>query len=471
VTISRAELEEALQQRNFDAIVGHVENLWFDAKDQPYKLDTENGKRELAKDVAAFANSQGGTIVVGLRTAKSTSRYGDEVTEVRLLAQGLVDPSRYRDVILSWVFPAVEGFESEWIAEKTDPTKGLFVLRVPEQRVTLKPFLVVKTIEAGKVLETLFGYSERRDDVNAPMGIVELQRALRTGLNFERTLDERLSAIEATLRDTTLRNATLPTATHDRPPEQHETPETDERRRAVTEQRIARTMNESDFADERSLAIVARPIPDSELRTIFTSAPDSIRKRIENPPAVRAGGWDLSNRGYAEILRAEMLRAPGFRKTIDLYRDGTMIFACVASEDFLAWTSANQKLHPLGVVELFYNFVSLYQHVLEDLREPATEVELTVAMRNLHKDGMKTRLGPGGLNSIAQMFGDFQRTAPDDTAAIRVRCSATPYVPQAVAFDVLRQFYLWFGIEEDKVPYTAVADGRRVVDVALLQRT
>ena len=64
-----------LAARDFDKLVGEVETTWFDAKDQPYDIDTDIGKRELARDVAAFANSGGGVVIIGLRTAKSTAHF------------------------------------------------------------------------------------------------------------------------------------------------------------------------------------------------------------------------------------------------------------------------------------------------------------------------------------------------------------------------------------------------------------
>src|SRR4029078_7167949 len=164
----RAAIEELLAKRDFAAFVGQIENQWFDAKDQPYKIDSDSGKRELAKDIAAFANSQGGVVAIGLRTEKSATQYRDEVIEIRPFASSLVDSGRYRDVLTAWIYPPVEDVEAEWLASIDDSAKGLFVLRVPEQRESLKPFLVMRALDGGKIVETLFGYSERRQDLNAP---------------------------------------------------------------------------------------------------------------------------------------------------------------------------------------------------------------------------------------------------------------------------------------------------------------
>jgi hypothetical protein len=109
---SRAALETLLSSGVFDGLVGTVENVWFDAKDQPYDVTTDRGKRDLAKDVSAFANVVGGTVVIGARTKPSTTHFGDEVTELRPFEQSLVDPGQYRKIIADWVYPIVEGPKS-----------------------------------------------------------------------------------------------------------------------------------------------------------------------------------------------------------------------------------------------------------------------------------------------------------------------------------------------------------------------
>src|SRR5438552_2652396 len=95
---TRVELMEALVAHQFDRLVGTVESDWVDFKEQPYDLSTPAGKWELAKDVAAFANQQGGCIVLGVRTEKSDQERRDVATAIHEIPKGLIDRSRYRDV-------------------------------------------------------------------------------------------------------------------------------------------------------------------------------------------------------------------------------------------------------------------------------------------------------------------------------------------------------------------------------------
>jgi predicted HTH transcriptional regulator len=94
MALTREQLEEITLRGSFDRLVGEVETDLFDTKGQPYLVDNDGGKRELAKDVSAFANLGGGFILIGVRTKPSTVHLGDEVEEIRPFAHILVNTSQ-----------------------------------------------------------------------------------------------------------------------------------------------------------------------------------------------------------------------------------------------------------------------------------------------------------------------------------------------------------------------------------------
>lgn len=330
-------------------------------------------------------------------------------------------------------------------------------IRVPEQRSEIKPFLIVRTLDGPKVIESIFGYAERRTDSNEPMKAPDLQRSLRSGLHFERTLAARFDQIEVLFQN---------------PPHvQREAAESAAHRlEQRLEQRIDGALAASDFADERALVISAFPTEPAEVTSIFSSGTGTVRWKLEHPPTLRSGGWDLATEKAAEIVRGELLRIRGFRKILDLFRDGTFVFACVASNEFLAWTSAIEKLHPIALVEIMYNFCAFYRIVGAELNPPPKNLGFRVAMRDLHKSGIRTKLGPGTVNSIGQIMPDYLREAPDDLFSLEKKIVPTDYDPEALAFELLREVYLWFGLPEDKVPYVRMRDDRRVIDLDALHR-
>lgn len=68
-------LKEIQQTRDLEKFIGWKEDQFFEAKEsRGYNLDEQKDRVELTKDVSAFANSQGGILVVGIVTEKPIIR-------------------------------------------------------------------------------------------------------------------------------------------------------------------------------------------------------------------------------------------------------------------------------------------------------------------------------------------------------------------------------------------------------------
>jgi schlafen family protein len=63
---SLAELFESLGRRELDAVLGTPEGPWLDFKEQSYKLDTPRGVADMVADIAAFANTRDGVLLLGV---------------------------------------------------------------------------------------------------------------------------------------------------------------------------------------------------------------------------------------------------------------------------------------------------------------------------------------------------------------------------------------------------------------------
>ena len=200
MALSKEKLNEIISATDFDQLIGEVENLYFDCKSSPYQVQNDSNKRELAKDVTSFANIQGGYILVGVKTKKSLTHFGDEVEEIRPFAQTLVNITQYKDILKDWIYPELEDVEVEWKPTKSNTAKGIIVIKIPFQRESIKPFLIVKTLDGNKQVETVFGYAERKGENSQTLKVADLQRALRSGFNYENTLKEKLAGMEAILR-------------------------------------------------------------------------------------------------------------------------------------------------------------------------------------------------------------------------------------------------------------------------------
>ena len=145
MTFSPEQLREMIFSSDFNRLVGEIENEWLECKGQPYQIERESEKRELAKDVSSFANAQGGYILIGVRTKPSATHFGDEVERIRSFHQSLLNTNQYHDVIKDWVYPEIEQITIEWVPTQRDSSKGVVVIHIPEQQESLKPFLITKT--------------------------------------------------------------------------------------------------------------------------------------------------------------------------------------------------------------------------------------------------------------------------------------------------------------------------------------
>jgi hypothetical protein len=450
LTVER--LDELTVLSDFDSLVGEVENDWFECKGQPYQLKDDSAKRELAKDVSSFANHKGGFIFIGVRTKQSSTHYGDEVEEIRAFQQGLLDVNQYHNVIRDWVYPEIEGITIRWAATKEDATKGVVIIYIPEQRAAIKPFLIKKVLDEKKQVEIVFGYVERRRDTSQPLSVVDLQRALRSGLSFENSLTERLDSLEALVKQLSDRAHMSQSA------------------EALTEtidERIGNTLAEGKIAQSRAFILAAYPRQPNELKTIFQTSEGSILKHLENPPTLRHGGWGLHTFSQPKIMRGEFIRVGDINyKVVDLYRDGTMILAVVAGSNFLAWgrSGTETKINPLSLVEVVYNFFSLYCLVINDLKNEPQEIMVRADFNNLHHNGEKTYLVPHGVHAWTYETPFEVNEAPEDCMNKVITLPATNFSAGAAAFTILREIYLWFGLSEDKIPYAKVSDGGSEVD-------
>ena len=64
------QIKDILARRAVPEFLDVLENEFIDFKAEPYRLDNDNQKAELAKDVSAFANTSGGFIIIGVKTTR-----------------------------------------------------------------------------------------------------------------------------------------------------------------------------------------------------------------------------------------------------------------------------------------------------------------------------------------------------------------------------------------------------------------
>lgn len=168
----------ALHQGDAEALLGERECAWLDVKERIYPLDKPKGAEELAKDVAAFANTpHGGLLVVGFATRKE---HGEEIVDVlHPVPRTLVKLDQYRQVIATRVLPALRDLTVDWI-DRGNGT-GVLVIDIPAQPRSSQLFAVPAPTGTAEVSKIAVGVPVRRGDGTTWLRPHEIQHFIGLG--------------------------------------------------------------------------------------------------------------------------------------------------------------------------------------------------------------------------------------------------------------------------------------------------
>ncbi len=169
---------QALQRGDAEALLGERECAWLDVKERIYLLDKPKGSEELAKDVAAFANTpHGGLLVVGFAARKE---HGEEIVDaLHPIPRALVNLDQYRQVIATRVLPALRDVTVDWIDCGNDT--GVLVIYIPAQPRSSQLFAVPAPTGNTEVSKSAVGVPVRRGDGTTWLRPHEIQHFIGLG--------------------------------------------------------------------------------------------------------------------------------------------------------------------------------------------------------------------------------------------------------------------------------------------------
>lgn len=160
------------------------ENSYLD-----YKSDidfSDKGKKELAKDISAFANSSGGVIIYGIEEEKNKDGIPLPVEPIKGI-ESSIERERIENIILNNISPRAQ-LEIKRIQLSGDPSKSVFVIMVPQSLQA--PHMVTKSGDNR--------YYKRVNFSSIPMEEYEVRDLFRRNSQ----MSEKISEIERTkLRD------------------------------------------------------------------------------------------------------------------------------------------------------------------------------------------------------------------------------------------------------------------------------
>jgi hypothetical protein len=147
--MTREEALAILASGDFDQFVRARESLEVEFKSEPYRMEQESQRFELAKDVSALANAAGGVIVIGVQTQRDDEAAVDVVSEVRLLTTDRVDEQQYEGTVSDRVYPRLQELHVRFYGSAADGERGLVAIDVPPQQEIDRYFLVQRPIVEG----------------------------------------------------------------------------------------------------------------------------------------------------------------------------------------------------------------------------------------------------------------------------------------------------------------------------------
>jgi len=413
-----------------DAVLGTPESSWLDFKGAPYRLDEDDEKLELAKDVTALANSGGGVILVGYKTRKEPSTAREIADAVSPVRADLVDFDRYQKVVEDWTFPPIRGVNLRWWGSEENQQR-VFSVEVPAAGDSL-PLLVRRAREEGWTRQLLFGIFQRSGDRVSRMTEGEIHSWIQSGKVAQRSE----SAVS-------LLQATVPTG-----------PSVQERldRRSVD-------TRDAGLENQRRYLLQAWPLSNTEVEELHARGATGLRSILSRPDQIRSGGFGLGTGIEPSLLPGGGLRVlDEGRQSLSLERNGLLTLVITAGSEFLAWADEKRgrkhSINPLALVECTLEFVRLFiRQVLPRCEPPVARWRLAGGMADLYQDNNPSSLAPGARQQFAH---ESQAAATSDFEFELMEFGDEP--PSVVAFKVLREIYAQFGIAQSDIPY--VEDGK-----------
>lgn len=169
-----------VQLGQLSALLGLQESEWLEVKSAPYDLKADSQqtwKLELAKDVAQFANSEiGGLLVIGLHTKRINGI--DTIDRVTPFPSTESRLQSYRDVIKHRIHPPISGLQLDAVAYEK---MSFIYIFVPIQKEENKPYLITGAVIDGRYENLGITIVRRQGDASIPVTAHELHSMIAAG--------------------------------------------------------------------------------------------------------------------------------------------------------------------------------------------------------------------------------------------------------------------------------------------------
>jgi len=466
--LTQDQVRDVVGQTAFDKFIGVLESEFLEFKSEPYRLAEDMQKLELAKDVSAFANTRGGFIILGVKSTKIPEYNADVAFELNPIPRDRFNQEQYEDVVRDWIYPHIKGLRFSFIQPAGSVDKGFVVLEIPPDSIASRPFLIVRGTDSNirKERRITFGYIERFQSTNLPTVVHRLQQLLHLGIKFEgydlfqQGVDAQLGELRTSMQRLT--GAVLRQVSTDELNLQTE-------REQRFEGNVEDAAKETEMSERPRLILGAVPDQALKLSSFFSSQEDPLVRAFENPPELRANGFDFNVGRPSEILRGSIRRiAISGYKSMQLSTDGELIVLVPGDDDFLAWASMGKpgsaiSINSFVLAEATYTFTLYVKNIYQYAIPRPSSVRLYIGFDDMSVDGKPATLSPHESGPFIATSEQWRKKAPSSRILLSVEVQFGQ-TAERMAFLLRAALYHWFGFDDSSIPYTREADEGTVVD-------
>lgn len=430
---SRSAVIEALAAGKADALKGTAETSWLDFKTSPYPA-SDIGKFELCKDVASFANAQGGLLVLGVKARKQSDRAVEVAEELRPFPQSAADVDRYVDWLNEYLRPRVT-VNHYWYPSHEIGERATFYLVVEVEPIAEadRYVLVKRMLSDRETLTEGLAIPIRHGDRTVFMTSGEAYRLINDGFRT-RSIDRPANAIS------TVKPAPVPQAPD-------------------LEDAIEGMDIRQDWEEHPVLFWQTWPQPPIDLPAGLHSS-DGIRGALRHQKVLRPNGFNFEDSlGKLDTFEGG-LYLNKTRSALWIRPDGIVTGGGLATTALLCWAMEQRNMpERLNVVVLTEMTVEYFRIADETVMPHISGGWHHRVSAHGFQDPMPRLLGPGGTG-----FRDFLSDASPASTDRWDRSWPAVGEAERDAYEALLRIYTLFGVDVASNPFV---EGNRIISSRL----
>jgi len=457
-TVSLAECRRLLGASDFTSFLDAVESERVEFKAEPYRLERDHHKQELAKDVSGLANAGGGIILIGFKTSKDAAVLGDYVTGLRPFPRAYFRIEQYQDIIQEWVYPS-PNVTLSWF--DSGDGSGFAAIDVSEGAKEHLPYLIKRIVsDDGKRSEIVVGYVQRSQVNIQPSSVHQIHALLRSGLRMHE-IGAQYSLIQDTLQQLV--------ATQSEVSEAKTVEANAAKKDAEFDRDKKQALSAAGFENMPNLLLAAYPAGPVRMRGLFDRTESDLINVLDQPPTLNGNGWDLTTGQPIENIHGRLRRGvkPGW-KLLQLSREGILLFLARGDRGFLSYSITQQSDVPFFIVPFIlahciFAFTLFSHHVFEYAEPEPLNLIYVLQLRNMENEGKAALLHPNHMRQNLNPDILDYRPMPYASESFTV---AMPFdaLPGEICYELVSKVFEWFGFDRNQVPHSRLQDGKRLID-------